>query len=147
MRTSEYPIAREPDLVGKYPALVKAGGGYVWDAVLEYRVWFHPHEGARDIEQGGDYYYAFATYEEALVFAHGKLGSEEPIALVLQEEYIDEPDDGVFVHVKEQRMTEWPVELLQRPQRGPNTIPDFLSPDAPSNRLDALRFGAKPTPK
>jgi hypothetical protein len=34
-----YPTASDPKKVGKYPALAGAGGGYVWDEVLEYRVW------------------------------------------------------------------------------------------------------------
>lgn len=34
-----YPPVRDPDQVGTYPAAVCAGGGYVWDDVLEYRVW------------------------------------------------------------------------------------------------------------
>src|SRR5579863_6430604 len=36
-------------------------------------------------------------------------------------------------------ITEWPVEFLRRPRRTPNTIPDFLSPNAHANRLDTLR--------
>ena len=35
----DYPKVKNPDLVGEYPGLVHAGGGYVWDDVLEYRVW------------------------------------------------------------------------------------------------------------
>ena len=96
----------------------------MWDAVLEYRVWSHDDEG--------DFYHAFASYEEAL--ARGT-----PLALVLQEEYIDEPEPGVYVHMKQERITEWPVEFLSRPRRTPRTIPDFLAPDAPANRLDILR--------
>ena len=46
-------------MVGEYSAVAGAGGGYVWDEVLEYRVWCHPKES------GDDYYYAYATYEEA----------------------------------------------------------------------------------
>jgi IS5 family transposase len=46
--------------------------------------------------------------------------------------------DG-YRHVKEVRITEWPVEFLRHPRRTPNTIPDFLSPNAPANRLDILR--------
>lgn len=60
-------------------------------------------------------------------------------ALVLQEEYIDEPSSGEYVHVRSPRVTEWPVEFLSRPRRNERTIPDFLSPDAPPNRLDILR--------
>ncbi len=40
-----YPFVKDVDLVGSYPALVNSGGGYVWDEVLEYRVWCHPHDG------------------------------------------------------------------------------------------------------
>ena len=37
------------------------------------------------------------------------------------------------------RLAEWPVEFFRRPKRTPRTIPDFLSPDAPPNRLAILR--------
>ena len=66
---SKYPKVKDPNLVGEYPGFVKSGGGYVWDEVLEYRVWCHPHDGAPDIEDGDDYYYVFETYEEALEFS------------------------------------------------------------------------------
>jgi len=33
------PVCQQPQLVGSYPSVAKAGGGFVWDAVLEYRVW------------------------------------------------------------------------------------------------------------
>ena len=134
-----YSDAVDPALVGKYPALAKSGGGYVWDEVLEYRVWCHPERGAPDIEEGNDYYHAFATYAEALAFSRATKGAEAPLALIRQLEYIDEPEPGKYRHVKEARITEWPVEFLRRPRRKPNTIPDFLSPDAPANRLDILR--------
>ncbi len=136
---SSYPKAQDPEMVGRYPAAAKAGGGYVWDDVLEYRVWCHPEAGARDFYDGSDYYYAFETYEEALRCTEEHDGTEAPIALIVQEEYIDEPTPGNFVHVKERRITEWSVEFLSRPRRSPNTIPDFLSPTAPPNRLDILR--------
>lgn len=136
---TNYPKVKDSNLVGEYPALANSGGGYVWDDVLEYRVWCHPEDGAPDTEEGNDYYYAFATYEEALDFSKNNIGCELPIALVLQKEYINEPEPGKYVHVKEQRLTEWQVEFLQRPKRTDNTIPDFLSPNAPNNRLDILR--------
>lgn len=136
---TRYPKVKDPSLIGEYPAVANSGGGYVWDDVLEYRVWCHPPGGAPDIEEGNDYYYVFATYEEALAYSQSNQGCEEPVALVLQEEFIDEPEPGKYVHVKEQRSTEWPVEFLQRPRRTHNTIPDFLSPNAPANRLDILR--------
>lgn len=39
MAEPEYPDAIEPNKVGDYDAHAHAGGGYTWDAVLEYRVW------------------------------------------------------------------------------------------------------------
>jgi len=102
------------------------------------RVWGHPERGASDLGEGSDYYYAYATYAEALAFSQGIEGAEAPLALVRQIEYIEEPNQGEYRHVKEVRITEWPVEFLRRPRRTPNTIPDFLSPNAPANRLDVL---------
>lgn len=134
-----YPDAVDPNLVGKYPPFAKAGGGYVWDDVLEYRVWCHPERGARDLEDGSDYYHPFATYAEALAYSKCTAGAEEPLALIRQREYIAEPSTGEYLHVRQERITEWPVEFLRRPRRTENTIPDFLSPNAPANRLDILR--------
>jgi putative acetyltransferase len=142
-KRARFPRVIDPARVGKYPAFCFAGGGFVWDAVLEYRVWCHPERGAPDTEDGSDYYYAFASYPEALRFSKKSPGAEEPLALVLQKQHINEPTSGHYVHVKEQRITEWPVEFLTRPRRTRNTIPDFLSPNAPSNRLDILRGLAK----
>jgi putative acetyltransferase len=134
-----YPRVLEPSKVGTYPATAKAGGGYVWDAVLEYRVWCHPERGAPDECDGSDYYYAFASYEEALAYSQANVGTEEPLALILQREYVDEPEPGQYVHVRQERITEWPTSFLSRPQRDSLTIPEFLAPDAPANRLEILR--------
>ena len=132
-----YPRAVNRRRVGKYPAVVHAGGGYVWDEVLEYRVWCHPESG------GSDYYYAFATYPTALAFSKKTPGAEEPLALIRQRQHINEPEPGRYIHVKKTRLTEWPVEFLSRPRRDRYTIPDFLSPTAPANRLDIIRGLAK----
>ena len=143
----KYPVASDPDLVGTYDAVAKAGGGYVWDAVLEYRVWCHPDRGAPDEENGNDYYYVFTTYEEAKEFAEKNEGTENPLALVLQKEYIDEPEPGHYVHKREKRITEWPVTFLSRPRRTESTIPDFFAPNAPINRLEILRGEIDPEEK
>ena len=116
--TSAYPVAVDLNKVGKYPALTKSGAGYVYDEVLEYRVWIHPG--------GDDYHHAFATYEEAEKFSARRDRAEEPLVLVLQREYINEPEPGKYVHVKADRITEWRVEWLAGSKRGPDTIPDFL---------------------
>jgi putative acetyltransferase len=147
MYNSEYPDAVDPNLVGTYPNLAGCGGGYVWDAVLEYRVWLHPERGAPDEEEGGDYFHAFPTYAQALAFSQQTVGAEEPLALILQLERINEPEPGVYLHVKEPRITEWPVEFLRRPKRTQDTIPAFLAPDAPANRLDILRGIVSPPEK
>ena len=139
MRFDDYPPAVDPSRVGTYPALTKSGGGHVWDAVLEYRVWCHPERGAEDLFDGNDYFEAFATYAEALAFSLSTSGTEEPLALIRQDEYIDEPVPGHYIHRQEVRITEWPVEFLSRPRRTKDTIRNFLSEDAPSNRLDILR--------
>jgi len=115
---SEYPIAVDPSKVGKYPALAKSGGGYVYDDVLEYRVWIHP--------DGDDYYHAFLTYEEAKHFSDRTQGAEEPLVLVLQHEYINEPEPGKYEHIKEDRITEWRVEWLEGSKRCPDTITNLL---------------------
>lgn len=133
------PTVFDPSKVGEYPATAKAGGGYVWDEVLEYRVWCHPERGAPDKFEGSDYYYAFETFSEAFTFFEGELGCDEPLALVLQREYIDEPEPERYIHVKEERVTEWPVAFLRRPRRTASTIPDFMSPNAPPNKLSILR--------
>jgi putative acetyltransferase len=142
--TSEYPLPVDPEKVGGYPASAKAGGGYVWDEVLEYRVWCHPELGAPDDFEGNDYYHFFGSYEEALEFSESTQGAEEPLALILQREYLNEPRPEEYVHMKEERIAEWPVEFLKRPRRTERTIPDFLAPDAPANRLEILRGLAPP---
>jgi hypothetical protein len=139
MTDFQYPNAINPELVGTYAASAKAGGGYVWDAVLEYRVWCHPERGAPDLDDGSDYFYSFESYQEALQFSRDTEGAEEPLALVLQDEYIAEPEPGRYVHMREHRIAEWQVIWLQRPRRTVQTIPDFLSPDASANRLDIIR--------
>ena len=135
----KYPTVKDLDKIGAYPGAVKAGGGYVWDEVLEDRVWCHPSQGAEDLENGDVYFYVFESYEDALEFSVGTNGSEPPLALVLQKEYIDEPEPEVYKHIKNERLTEWPVELLSRPRRTDKTIPGFLAPNAPSNKLDIIR--------
>lgn len=129
-----FPPVLDPDLVGSYPAHSFSGGGHVWDAVLEYRVWCHPERGAPDEADGDDYYCAFATAEEAFEFSKRTAGAEEPLALVLQEEFISEPQPGKLIHVKERRVTEWKLEWLLGPKR---TIFEILS--TRPGRFDTVR--------
>lgn len=115
---SAYPPAIDPGKVGDYPALTGSGAGYVYDEVLEYRVWIDA--------DGDDYYYAFATYEDAKDFSDKTGRAEEPLVLVLQHEHINEPEPGRFERVTGDRITEWRVEWLQGNKRRPDTITNFL---------------------
>jgi hypothetical protein len=115
---SAYPVAIDSNKVGHYPALTKSGAGYVYDEVLEYRVWINA--------DGDDYYYAFATYEEAKCFSEKTERAEKPLVLVLQREHINEPEPGKYEHVKGDRVTEWRVEWLEGHKREPDTIANFL---------------------
>lgn len=117
---SAYPVAVVAQNVGTYPALAKSGAGYFYDDVLEYRVWISPPEG------GDDYYTAFATFEEALSFSRRTEGAEEPLVLVLQREWIDEPETGTYIVKNEHRITEWQVAWLFHNKRGPDSISHFI---------------------
>jgi hypothetical protein len=132
------PTAIDPGKVGTSRPWRRRAAATCGTPVLEYRVWCYPSEGAEDLEDGSDYCYAFPTFEEALTFAEQTRGAQEPLALILQMEYINEPTPGRFVHVTSPRVAEWPVEFLSRPKRTERTIPEFLSPTAPANRLDVL---------
>jgi hypothetical protein len=44
-----------------------------------------------------------------------------------QLEHVNEPQEGVFEHVKQVRLTEWKVGWLKSSKRGPTSIPDFLA--------------------
>jgi len=126
---SAYPVAIDPGKVGDYPALAKSGAGYVYDEVLEYRVWIDA--------DGDDYYYAFATYEDAKDFSEKMEGAEEPLVLVLQHEHISEPEPGKYEHVTGDRITEWRVEWLEANKRRPDTIANFLREKAKESALQS----------
>ncbi|MEM6472014.1 MAG: GCN5 family acetyltransferase [Planctomycetota bacterium] len=136
MNRIAYPPVLDEDLVGFFVAQTNSGGGLVWDEVLEYRVWVH--RGDDD-----DCFNVFQHCQDAIEFSSITEGAESPLALVLQREYIDEKEPGEYTHVREARITEWPIEFLSRPRRKETTIPDFLSPSAPANRLQILR-GTEP---
>ncbi|MEN9362354.1 MAG: hypothetical protein RL095_3889 [Verrucomicrobiota bacterium] len=123
--SASYPDALLPEAVGKYAASAKAGGGYVWDAILEYRLWKRSS------------FKAFATYAEAAEAEKAKGG--ELVALVYQHEYLDEPEDGKFFHRREPRITEWPVAFLKRPRRNDQTLPGFLAAAPGPERLARIR--------
>jgi hypothetical protein len=124
---SEYPKVANPDLVGEYPASAGAGGGYFFDEVLEYRVWCHPERGAPDEFEGNDYYHVFANFEDARAFSGSNPGTEEPLALIRQLEWVDEPEPGRYVHMKGERIAEWHTKFLSRGPRKPGAVEQFIA--------------------
>ena len=90
---------------------------------------------------GDDYYKAFPTYEEALAFSKKSPGAEEPLVLILQQEWINEPQPGNYVRMNGERVTEWKVEWLAGNKRSPEAIDRFLAEhQRPNKRL-------QPTPR
>jgi putative acetyltransferase len=117
---SKYPIAVDVNRVGSYPALTKSGAGYFYDDVLEYRVWMKPEGG------GSSFYRAFASFESALQFSKKTPRSEDPLVLIRQVQWIDEPEPGVFHPRSDERITEWQVIWLPDSKRSPDSISQFL---------------------
>lgn len=104
------PKVLDPARVGTYSPLARAGGGFVFDEVLEYRVWFK--------QDGDSTFRAFATFEEAQAFSKRDLPRiEPPLALVLQREYVDEPEPDKRVLVRHRRVAEWQVTWLGNENR------------------------------
>lgn len=126
MMPSNYPLAVDLARVGEYPAEAKSGGGYFYDEVLEYRVWCRPWLGAPDEFNGDVYYYAFDSFEAAKVSADGTQGAEQPLVLIRQYEWIDEPTPGHLLPMIGERITEWAVEWLQGSKRAEQSISEFI---------------------
>lgn len=116
---TKYPVVIYPAKVGTYPALTKAGGGYFYDEVMEYRVWVHP-------EDGDDFFHVFARYEDAERFSAATRGAEKPLVLVLQREWLNEPEPNRFEVKRGERLTEWQVEWLKENKRQSDSIRNFL---------------------
>ncbi|HKW62201.1 MAG TPA: hypothetical protein VJN89_06620 [Candidatus Acidoferrum sp.] len=125
-RQSAYPIAVDNAEVGKYAPQSNSGAGYFYDDVLEYRVWFCPERGAKPVNGKDDYYVAFADYEKAEELSKASKGAEEPLVLVRQYEWINEPDPGHYQAEKGNRITEWQVKWLEGNKRAPDSISEFL---------------------
>ena len=113
-------------MVGEYPAQAKAGAGFFYDDVLEYRVWCYPGDGAEDILEGDDYYYAFESFESAASYAEKTEGAQKPMALIRQIEWINEKEPGLYVHEKGERIAEWRAEDLEGRKRKEDSIPEFF---------------------
>ena len=118
--SSKYPVAVDVGRVGTYPALTKSGAGYFYDDVLEYRVWMKPAGG------GDSFYRAFASYEAAVQFSKKTARSEEPLVLIRQIQWINEPEPGVFHAESGERITEWQVDWLSGSKRSEDSIARFL---------------------
>jgi hypothetical protein len=143
---SSYPTAIDSSKVGHYQRRCKTGAGLVWDEVLEYRVWesksvrvnsyneaaflrfvqSSPADACNN-KHGFPDFKAFSTYEEALAFYNAdKKKYHIPMALILQKEYINEPQEGVYEHIKRERIAEWQAEWLKGSKREEGTIQRIL---------------------
>jgi putative acetyltransferase len=129
---SAYPVAVDASKVGTYPPDTKSGAGYFYDDVIEYRVWLHPDNGAAPLNGNKESCVAFAQYERAEAFSKSTAGAEEPIVLVRQREWIDEPTRGQFHVDRTERITEWRVKWLAGNKRGADTISKFLAHPKPA---------------
>jgi hypothetical protein len=134
---SKYPVAVDPAKVGSYDALAQSGGGYFYDDVLEYRVWLCPARGAKDLDEGNDYFFSFAQYERAVEFSRTHNGSEKPLALVRQREWIDEPEPGKYFSKKGERLTEWQAEWLDA-KRAEGSVQEFLKHPKPMRIAEGI---------
>lgn len=114
-----YPPAADAKKVGTYDLYVYSGGGYFYDEVLEYRVW---------VKQPGKdaVCHSFTSYEDALRFSKDTDGAEWPLVLVLQNEHVNEPQPGVYQHIKKPRIVEWQPDWLEGSKRAPELIERFL---------------------
>lgn len=117
--SSNYPIADKPKKIGSFPVEVFSGGGYLFDKVLEYRVWVRNKNVSSEL-------YSFTNYEDALRFRNQTKGAEFPLALVYQAEYIAEPEEGEPVLIKQPRIAEWQVKWLEGNQRNEKNINNLL---------------------
>jgi len=124
--SSAYPVAVDPKRVGAYPIDTHSGAGYFYDDVVEYRVWFDPKKGAKPLNGSSDYFMAFAEYEAAKAASRSLSGAEEPIVLVRQLEWINEPEHGHFIPEKTERIAEWQIQWLAGNKRRADSIQQFL---------------------
>jgi hypothetical protein len=132
--SSAYPLAIDSKFVGTYPPEAKSGGGYFYDDVLEYRVWLHPERGAERLNGGADYYEAFAQYERAEEFSRTSKGAEEPLVLVRQNEWVNEPEPGHYIPEKTERIAEWQVRWLADSKRTAESIQEFMKHPRPNQQ-------------
>ena len=103
---TDYPPTKDLRKIGTYPSLIPSGGGFLYDKVLEYRVWVHP-------KNGDNFYKAFATYKEAESYSSKTPGAESPLVLVLQKKgHWASQKENVVAVGEEDRITEWYPEWL-----------------------------------
>jgi hypothetical protein len=83
-----------------------------------------------------DYYVAFAQYEKAVELSKSKKGAEEPLVLVRQNEWINEPKPGHYVPEKGNRITEWQIKWLYGSKRTPVSISEFMKHPVPAEKSE-----------
>ncbi|MBL4702943.1 MAG: hypothetical protein JKY54_00345 [Flavobacteriales bacterium] len=122
----EYPEVVDIIKVGAYDNIAFAGAGFFYDEVLEYRVWCYPSQGAKDVFEGDDYFYPFENFNQAFTFANQEKGRQEPIALIKQYEWINEIEEGKYIHERGARIAEWNALDLKGRKRQKESIVNKL---------------------
>ena len=86
-------------------------------------MWFDDHYRADEPEFQTEY-----DKEElnALKKFNETENAEDPCVLILQNEYVDEPQVGVYVKITKKRITEWVVEWLTDSKREEESIDKFI---------------------
>jgi len=67
-----------------------------------------------------------------LAFSKATPGAEEPLVLVRQREWVDEPEPSHFITKNGERITEWQVRWLAGSKRDADSISKFMTHPRPA---------------
>jgi hypothetical protein len=112
---SNAPSVDDPSKVGEYDLLCKAGGGYVWDSVLEYRVWSNAVSDEDQVK-------SFADYEEAFAWSEAHEDREGVLALIRQAEFFMGATRHNSILIEEERIAEWWPGWLRHENHRPSML-------------------------
>ena len=108
------PKVADESKVGEYDTLCFSGAGFIWDEVLEYRVW----------SSGPTECHTFASYDEAERFSEATATRSIVLALVKQVEYFEgnAKECAILVQPKRPRVCEWQVPWLRHDNHRPSML-------------------------
>jgi hypothetical protein len=117
--TKKLPPVHDKKQVGKYDVWWAGTGGYRYDRVLEYRVWYRKQGApAPSIRACADYETAKSL--AAKLEVAGQCLYLHLVVLVEQDYYFeDTPDEEDHYRIDQKRSVEWEIEWLLEPQEKP----------------------------